>query len=73
MPRAAILGNMDPPRFLLRGTPDSVHEELARCHRVIGPRFVVGAGCEVPKFTPLENFRALVRYAQQNKGVAAAS
>jgi len=71
MPQTAILGNMEPSRYLLQGTPQSVSDKLAECHRICGSRFIVGAGCEVPKFSPHENVRAMVRYAKEHRGLAA--
>lgn len=67
MPQTAILGNLEPSRYLLQGTPQSVHDNLAECHRICGPRFVVGAGCEVPKFSPHDNVRAMIRYAKEHR------
>ena len=71
MPTTAILGNLDPPRYLLQGTPQSVYDKIAECHRICGSRFIVGAGCEVPKFSPHENVHAMVRYAREHAGIAA--
>ncbi|MEW6756104.1 MAG: uroporphyrinogen decarboxylase family protein [Candidatus Latescibacterota bacterium] len=59
----AILGNTEPVRYLLNGTPEEVEADLTRCHGLAGAPFVVGAGCEVPPLSPPENVRALVRYA----------
>jgi MtaA/CmuA family methyltransferase len=42
-----LLGNIDPVRTLRNGTPESVTEAIAQCHREAGPRYIVGAGCEV--------------------------
>ena len=59
-----LLGNIDPVRTLRNGTPASVTEAIAQCHREAGPRYIVGAGCEVPRGTPLENLQALTQYAR---------
>ncbi len=59
-----LLGNIDPVRVLRNGTPSSVGAAVGECHRQAGPRFIVGAGCEVPRDTPPENLRALVTYAR---------
>ena len=59
----ALLGNIDPVRSLRNGSPASVTADIAECHRQAGPRYIVGAGCEVPRDTPLENVRALTDYA----------
>ena len=44
-----LLGNLDPVRALRDGTPESVMAAIAECHRQAGPRYIVGAGCEVPR------------------------
>ena len=67
-PRQLLLGNIDPVRVLRNGTPESVYEALAECHRQAGLRYIVGAGCEVPRDTPAANLRALVRYAREHAG-----
>lgn len=63
-PGQTLLGNIDPVRALHDGTPESVTEAIAECHRQAGPRYIVGAGCEVPRDTPKDNVRALSNYAQ---------
>ncbi len=63
-PQQVLLGNIDPVRALRDGTPESVTEAIAECHRQAGPRYIVGAGCEVPRDTPHANLHALSAYAQ---------
>ncbi len=63
-PDQVLLGNIDPVRVLRDGTPESVTEAIADCHRQAGPRYIVGGGCEVPRDTPEENMRALSAYAR---------
>ncbi len=58
-PHQVLLGNVDPVRTLLRGTPDFIRAEVAECYRQAGSRYIVGAGCEVPRGTPGANLRAL--------------
>jgi MtaA/CmuA family methyltransferase len=65
-PRQVLLGNMDPVRVLRDGTPESITVAIAECHRQVGARYIVGAGCEVPRGTPNENVRTLVQYAQSH-------
>jgi len=62
-PDQVLLGNLNPVTILRNGQPDVVLAAVRECHRQAGPRFVVGAGCEVPRDTPLENLRALCQYA----------
>ena len=62
-----IVGNVDPVRVVRDGTPAQVTAAVAACHRQAGPRFIVGAGCEVPRDTPDENLRAMVEYARTHQ------
>jgi MtaA/CmuA family methyltransferase len=58
-----LLGNINPVGVLRNGTVASVTAAIAECHRQAGGRYIVGAGCEVPRDTPPENVRALTEYA----------
>ncbi len=62
-----LLGNIDPVRVLREGTPETITTAIAECHRQAGPRYIVGAGCEVVRDTPEANMHALVRYAREHK------
>jgi uroporphyrinogen-III decarboxylase len=68
-----LLGNIDPVRVLKDGTPESVYEAVGECHRQAGDRFIVGAGCEVPRETPPANLRAMVRYAREHSAPGSGS
>ncbi|MCC7341183.1 MAG: hypothetical protein IT170_08860 [Bryobacterales bacterium] len=59
-----LLGNLDPVRTVRDGTPASVTEAIAQCHREAGGAFIVGAGCEIARGTPEENVLALARFAR---------
>ena len=59
-----ILGNLDPVRQVLQSTPDRISADLRKCHQAAGSRYVVGAGCEIPAATPLENLVAFAAYAK---------
>lgn len=72
-PKPVLLGNLDPVRALRDGTPESVYAAVAECHRQAGDRFIVGAGCEVPRDTPPANLRALAQYAREHSAGAQAS
>ena len=63
-PSQVLLGNIDPVRALRNSNPELVTASIAECHRQAGPRYIVSAGCEVPRDTPPENVRALSLYAQ---------
>ena len=60
-------GNIDPVKGLRNGTPQSVFEAVAACHRAAGTNYIVGAGCEVPRDTPFDNIAAMREYARQEE------
>jgi len=65
-PGQILLGNINPVAILRNGTPEMVAAGIAECHQQAGSRFIVGAGCEVPRDTPPENLRALCAYAHEH-------
>ena len=65
-PGQVVLGNVDPVRVVKDGTPDSIYEAVGECHRQAGARFIVGAGCEIPRGTPSANLLAMVKYARDH-------
>lgn len=66
-PDQVLLGNLDPVRVVRDGTPESITAVIAECHRQAGPRYILGAGCEIPRGTAPDNLRALTRYAQTHQ------
>lgn len=62
-PGQVLLGNLNPVTVMRNGTPETITAAVAECHRQAGPRYIVGAGCEIPRDTPPENLHALGRYA----------
>ncbi|HWW03590.1 MAG TPA: uroporphyrinogen decarboxylase family protein [Candidatus Acidoferrum sp.] len=62
-PNQVLLGNLNPVSVLRNGDTAGVTAAVAECHQQAGPRFIVGAGFEVPRDTPAENLRALCEYA----------
>jgi MtaA/CmuA family methyltransferase len=66
-PGQVLLGNLDPVGSLRNGTPPRIAAEVAECHRQAGARFIVGAGCEVPRDTPPENLMVLADYARTHR------
>jgi MtaA/CmuA family methyltransferase len=63
-PEQTFTGNIDPVAVLRNGTPEGVTEAIAQCHQEAGTRYVVAAGCEVPRDTAYENVESLTRYAK---------
>ncbi len=68
-PQQVLLGNIDPVRVLRYGTPDDVIAGLRQCHQESGERYIVGAGCEIPRDTPAENVEAMLEYAKSGTGI----
>ncbi len=66
-PGQVLLGNIDPVSILRDGTPEMVLESIGKCHQEGGDRYIVSAGCEVPRDTPPENLRALRDYARGHR------
>jgi MtaA/CmuA family methyltransferase len=62
-PDQVLLGNIDPVALVRNGSAESVYAALAECHRQGGARYIVGAGCEVPRDAPHANLRAMQEYA----------
>jgi MtaA/CmuA family methyltransferase len=62
-----LLGNIDPVRALRYGTPETITALLDECYAAAGPRYIVAAGCEVPRGTPAENLRTLTEFARSHK------
>ncbi len=62
-PEVAILGNLDPVGGLYGSVPEKIHTELADCRAAAGGRWIVGAGCEIPRGTSYENVRALREFS----------
>ena len=66
-PTQMIAGNLDPVRILLNTTPAEVTAAVAECHALAGSRYIVCAGCEVPRDAPPENLTAMCRYARTHQ------
>jgi MtaA/CmuA family methyltransferase len=64
--RQVICGNINPVSVLRDETPENVYKAIEVCHKEAGDNFIVGAGCEVTRDTPLENIKALRRYASSH-------
>jgi MtaA/CmuA family methyltransferase len=67
MPGQVILGNVEPVGVMRNGTPDVVTAALAACHRAAGSRYIVGAGCELPRDTAAANVRAMCAFARDTR------
>ena len=58
-PGQVLLGNVDPVRVVRNGTPETIRAALGACRDAAGGRYIVGAGCEIPRDTPHANVRAM--------------
>jgi uroporphyrinogen decarboxylase len=63
--RVTLVGNVHTVVELLQGTPASVSAAAQRCIDAAGAGggFLLGSGCIVPRYSPLENVRAMVETA----------
>jgi len=57
--KALVCGNFDPVSVLLEGSVREVKENVKRCLEIGKDKIIISAGCEVPKFTPAENMKAV--------------
>lgn len=61
-----LSGNISTISDVFEGTAEKVYNAIARCHEICGKYFIVNCGCEVPPRSPIENVRAMVRYAKEH-------
>jgi MtaA/CmuA family methyltransferase len=59
-----LLGNIDPVSVVRNQTPEKIEAALAECYRAAGERYIVGAGCEIPRGTPYEKVKALRSFSE---------
>ncbi len=65
--RVVLVGNVDPVKIMLEGTPEDVKQACRECIRQAAPggMYMLASGCEVPPETPLENLRAFMDAARE--------
>ena len=63
--RQILLGGIDPVRQLLNASPDEVMAAIMRCKAEAGPRYVIAAGCEVPRGISHANLRMMALAAEK--------
>ena len=66
-PEQVLLGNINPVTVIRNSKPMDISQAVHQCHEEAGSRYIVGAGCEIPRDTPEENLRALAEYARSHK------
>jgi uroporphyrinogen decarboxylase len=64
--RVCFIGNIDPSGVLALGTVDEVERATRTLLRVYAdsPRFILNAGCALPRTTPEKNVRAMINTAR---------
>jgi MtaA/CmuA family methyltransferase len=60
----SLTGNLDPVRELRDIAPGAIDQTLGIVQQRAGGRWIVAAGCEIPRGTPKENVLAMTRFAQ---------
>lgn len=66
-PDQVLLGNLEPVGVVRNQTPEQIFQAVAACHKAAGPRYIVGAGCEITRDTAEANLRAMGEYARTHK------
>ena len=61
---AALAGNLDPVREVKDSRPSAIRALVEKCRQESQPRYIVGAGCEIPRGTPRENLLAMLESAE---------
>jgi MtaA/CmuA family methyltransferase len=61
---AALAGNLDPVREVRDSHPGAVKARLEECLQESAPKFIAGAGCEIPRDCPEENLLAMLEFAE---------
>jgi uroporphyrinogen-III decarboxylase len=68
-PAQVLAGNLNPVKVVRNGTPESITAALDECWRAAGPKYIVGAGCEIVRDTPDANLEAMGCFARQKSAV----
>ncbi len=61
-----LCGNLDPSGVFVQGTPETIREKVAKAFEVSGGKCIISGGCEIPKNTPVENYRAFVEAVREH-------
>ena len=63
-PSQVLSGNIDPVSVLRQGTVERIRGSLEECRRMAAPAWIVNAGCEVVRDTPLAHFEAMAQFSR---------
>jgi MtaA/CmuA family methyltransferase len=64
----SLTGNLDPVRELRDSSPQAIQQRLEAIQQQAGERWIIAAGCEIPRGTAKENVLAMTRFAQSRIG-----
>lgn len=67
-PQQVLAGNADPIKVVRNGTLEQVIAVLRQCHEDAGDKYILAAGCEIPRDAPLGNVTAFKDYARHTPG-----
>jgi len=65
-PDQVVLGGIDPVRVFQNGSAEQVCAAIAESSSQAGPRYILGAGCEIPPDTPPGNVLEMHRFSRLN-------
>jgi len=68
-PDQVIAGNLHPVQIVKLGPPAKITTALRECETAGGTWWAIGAGCEIPRGTPRENFLALTGYGRNQSSL----
>lgn len=71
MPGQVLLGNVATVEVMRNGSTEDVVRAAAKCHEHAGELYIVSAGCEIPRDTPVANVLALNDFAREHAPVGA--
>ncbi len=60
-----LCGNVDPVAVIERGTAEDIENAVKEVIRQGKNRCIISAGCEIPKITPIENYKAFYEAAKK--------
>jgi len=57
-----LIGNINPSKVMLRGTPEEVKNEVINLLKEMDPypNFILSTGCDLPQETPHDNIKAFI-------------
>lgn len=62
-PATVLMGNVDPVREIMQGTPASIQKAVTDLMKTLAerPNFILSTGCDIPLEAPLENIHAFMQ------------